>query len=160
MSLYEYFCLISTLGILSGIAILYYVLRYKPSQNQKNISLICCAALVINLGNYFSLFSDDYYGLLHASQLQNVGQIFLLTAFILFMAGYCEIVIPYYLRAALYLLNFASVIFCLTPRISNLFYKNIEYINDNVHPYLEIETGVVFVMFRIVNALFVNHTMS
>lgn len=155
MSLYEYFCLISTLGILSGIAILYYVLRYKPSQNQKNISLICCAALVINLGNYFSLFSDDYYGLLHASQLQNVGQIFLLTAFILFMAGYCEIVIPYYLRAALYLLNFASVIFCLTPRISNLFYKNIEYINDNVHPYLEIETGVVFVMFRIVNALFV-----
>ena len=59
MSLYELFCLISTLGILSGIVILYFVVRYKSSQNQKNISLICCAALVINLGNYFSLFSDE-----------------------------------------------------------------------------------------------------
>ena len=39
MSLYEGFCLISTLGILSGIGILYYVVRYKPSENQKNISL-------------------------------------------------------------------------------------------------------------------------
>ena len=155
MSLYECFCLISTLGILSGIFILYFVVRYKPSQNQKNISLICCAALVINFGNYFSLFSDDYYGLLHASQLQDVGHIFLLTAFILFMAGYCEIVIPYYLRTGLYLLNFASVIFCLTARLNALFYKNIEYVKDATHPHLEIEPGVVFILFRIVNALFV-----
>lgn len=155
MSIYECFCLISTLGILSGIGILYYVVRYKPSENQKNISLICCAALVINLGNYFSLFSDDYYGLLHASQLQNVGHIFLLTAFILFMAGYCEIVIPYYFRVGLYLLNFASVILCLAARFNNLFYKSIEYVKDSIHPYLEIEAGVVFVLFRIVNALFV-----
>lgn len=155
MSLYEGFCLISTLGILSGIGILYYVVRYKPSENQKNISLICCAALVINLGNYFSLFSNDYDGLLHASQLQNVGHIFLLTAFILFMAGYCEIVIPYYFRAGLYLLNFISVIFCLTARLNNLFYKSVEYVNDSIHPYLEIEPGVVFILFRVVNALFV-----
>ena len=155
MSLYECFCLISTLGILSGIFILYFVVRYKPSQNQKNISLICCAALFINFGNYFSLFSDDYYGLLHASQLQDVGHIFLLTAFILFMAGYCEIVIPYYLRTGLYLLNFASVIFCLTATLNTLFYKNIEYVKDATHPYLEIEPGVVFILFRIVNALFV-----
>ena len=82
MSLYELFCLISTLGILSGIVILYFVVRYKSSRNQKNISLICCAALVINLGNYFSLFSDGYSGLLHADQLQNIGHIFLLTAYI------------------------------------------------------------------------------
>lgn len=155
MSLYELFCLISCLGILSGIAILYFVVRYKSSQHQKNISLICCAALVINLGNYFSLFSSDYSGLLHANQLQNIGHIFLLTAFILFMSGYCEIVIPYYLRAGLYLLNFSSVIFCLTPSISTMFYKSITLVEGKEHPYIIVEAGVVFLLFRIVNALFV-----
>ena len=155
MSLYELFCLISSLGILSGIAILYFVVRYKSSQNQKTISLICCAALVINLGNYFSLFSQDYSGLLHANQLQNIGHIFLLTAFILFMAGYCEIVIPFYFRTCLYLLNFASVIFCLTPSINRMFYKDIVYVEDSIHPHLVIEAGPVFIMFRVVNALFV-----
>ena len=131
MSLYEFFCLISALGILSGIIVLYFVMRYKSSPNQKNICCICCAALVINLGNYFSLFSQDYSGLLHANQLQNIGHIFLLTAFILFMAGYCDIVIPYYYRAGLYLLNFVSVVFCLTQRISTLFYKNITCFRKN-----------------------------
>ena len=155
MSLYELFCLISTLGILSGIVILYFVVRYKSSRNQKNISLICCAALVINLGNYFSLFSDGYSGLLHADQLQNIGHIFLLTAFILFMAGYCEIVIPYYLRALVYMLNFTSIIFCLTPRISTMFYNKITYVADATHPYLVIEPGIIFILFRVVNALFV-----
>ena len=155
MSLYECFCLISMLGIFSGILILYFVVRYKPSRNQKNIALICCAALAINIGNYFSLFSEDYYGLLHASQLQNVGHIFLLTAFILFMAGYCEIEIPYYLRSFIYLLNFVSVLFCLTTRINDGFYKKIEFVPDSVHPYLIIEPGMVWILFRIVNALFV-----
>ena len=155
MSLYECFCLISMLGIFSGIIILYFVVRYKSSQNQKNISLICCAALVINIGNYFSLFSSDYDGLLHASQLQNVAHIFLLTVFILFMAGYCEIVIPYYLRAFLYLVNFIGVLFCLTTRINDEFYKKIEYVNDSVHPYLMIEPGMIWLIVRIVNALFV-----
>ena len=155
MSLYECFCLISMLGIFSGIIILYFVVRYKSSQNQKNISLICCAALVINIGNYFSLCSSDYDGLLHASQLQNVAHIFLLTAFILFMAGYCEIVIPYYLRAFLYLVNFIGVLFCLTTRINDEFYKKIEYVNDSVHPYLMIEPGMIWIIVRIVNALFV-----
>ena len=130
MSLYECFCLISMLGIFVGIIILYMVVRYKPSQNQKTITLICCAALVVNFGNYFSLFSSDYYGLLHASQLQHVGHIFLLTAFILFMAGYCDIEIPYYLRAFLYLLNFVSVLFCLTARINNEFYKSIQFVEN------------------------------
>lgn len=155
MTLYELFCLISSLGILSGIAILYFVVRYKSSPHQKNISLICCAALVINLGNYFSLFSMDYSGLLHADQLKNIGHIFLLTAFILFMAGYCEIVIPYYLRAFLYVLNLISVIFCLTPSISHMFYKNITLVEGYEHPYLIIEAGCVFILFRVVNALFV-----
>ena len=155
MSLYECFCLISMIGIFSGILILYFVVRYKSSQNQKNITLICCAALVINIGNYFSLFSSGYDGLLHASQLQNVAHIFLLTAFILFMAGYCEIVIPYYLRAFLYLVNFIGVLFCLTTRINDEFYKNIEYVNDSVHPYLLIEPGMIWIIVRIVNALFV-----
>ena len=143
------------LGIFVGIIILYFVVRYKPSQNQKNIALICCAALVVNIGNYFSLFSSDYYGLLHASQLQHVGHIFLLTAFILFMAGYCDIEIPYYLRAFLYLLNFVSVLFCLTARINNEFYKSIQFVENSEHPYLIIEPGMILIIFRIVNALFV-----
>ena len=155
MSLYEFFCLISALGILSGIIVLYFVMRYKSSPNQKNICCICCAALVINLGNYFSLFSQDYSGLLHANQLQNIGHIFLLTAFILFMAGYCDIVIPYYYRAGLYLLNFVSVVFCLTPRISTLFYKNITCVQNDTHPHIIVEAGIVFILFRVVNAVFV-----
>ena len=155
MSLYEFFCLVSTLGILSGTVILYYVVRYKSSQNQKNMTLICAAALAINIGNYFSLFSENYDALVHADQLQNIGHIFLLTAFIIFMAGYCEIVIPYYLKAFLYMLNFTSVIFCLTPSISKMFYKEIRLVADATHSYIVVEPGIIFILFRIVNALFV-----
>ena len=74
-----------------GVGMLYGVYQYKPSENQKNITLICSAALAIDFGNFFALNSEEYEGLLHALQLKTIGHIFVLTAFILFMAGFCKV---------------------------------------------------------------------
>ena len=94
VTLREIIELICVLCVIISIIFLYVVAKYKASLNQKNVCFICCSVLVVNLGNYFSLFSRDFESLHHALQLKTVGQIFLITAFILFMTGYCNIEIP------------------------------------------------------------------
>ena len=155
MHIHEFFELVSVIGILIGVGMLYGVYQYKPSENQKNITLICSAALAIDFGNFFALNSEEYEGLLHALQLKTIGHIFVLTAFILFMAGFCKVKIPVYLKTFLLALNFLCICLCLACNLNGLFFKKIVYISDVKYPYLEVTPGIFFLMFRIVNVLFV-----
>lgn len=155
MEIHQIFEIISVAGILIGLLMLYIVAKYKTSENQKNLVLICCATLVIDLGNFFILYSDEYEALLHGHQLITIGLIFVLTAFILFMAGYCQININQRIKNAWLILNFLSIGLCLTCNAHNLFFKKTEFINDMDNPHLEVTPGVFFLLFRIVNIVFI-----
>ena len=151
LTLHETFELISVICIFISLLFLYVVARYKASVNQKNVCLMCCSILAINLGNFFSIFSTEYEGLLHALQLKTVGQIFLITAFILFMSGYSNIELPHVYKNCLLAFNGMCIWLCITSRNTKLLFKNIEYISDVDYPYLEVTPGIVHTAFRYIN---------
>ncbi|MBQ6815549.1 MAG: response regulator [Lachnospiraceae bacterium] len=155
ISIHQWFELISVIGIFITLAIFYIVVRYKSSENQKYLMLICCATFGVNFGNFFALFSDEYQGLLHALQLKTVGHIFVLTAFILFMATFSKMVIPKYLKLFLLSLNTVSICLCLTCGRNDLFFSELKYIADAEYPYLVAEPGLFYLLFRLVNLAFV-----
>lgn len=151
ITLREIFELISVVCVVISILFLYVVAKYKASVNQKNVCFICCSVLVVNLGNYFSLFSREYESLHHALQLRTVGQIFLITAFILFMTGYCNIEIPAVPKHCLLIFNFMCVWLCITSSVNNLLFADERYISDVEYPYIEVVPGLVYTLFRYVN---------
>lgn len=155
MEIHQVFEIISIITILVGLVMLYAVAKYKTSENQKNLVLICSATLVIDLGNFFLLFSNEYQALLHGQQLVTIGLIFVLTAYILLIAGYCQIRINQYLKNAWLILNFLSIGLCLTCDRHDLFFKKIEFVNSVDNPHLDITPGIIFLIFRLVNVAFV-----
>ena len=151
ITLHQIFKIISAIGLIFGMAILYIVASYKESKNQKRMMLICSASLVINLGNYFSLFSREYEALFQANQLKIAAHICVMISFILFTAGFCEIKINKWFKTALVAFDFICMWFCVMGERSDLFYKDVRYMADAEHPYIEVYPGALYLVFRIVN---------
>ena len=155
ITLHQIFEIISVIGIVFGMAIIYIVAVYPPSINQKRMLLICNASLVINIGNFFSLFSTEYQALLQANQLKTAAHICVLMAFILFMASFCEIKLNAWLKGALVAFDFVSIIVCLMGTRTELFYKNIRYVRDVANPHIIVEPGILYIALRIINFGFI-----
>lgn len=155
ITLHQIFEIISVIGIVFGMVILYIVAAYQPSINQKRMMLICSASLVINIGNFFSLFSSEYEALLLANQLKTAGHICVLVAFILFMASFCEIKLNSWLKRAIVAFDFVCILLCLMGTRTSLFYRNIRYIQEVENPHIVVEPGILYIALRIINFAFI-----
>ena len=155
ISLHQFFEILCVIGLFVGAFALYIVASYKPSQNQKRMLLICGAAIAIYIGNFFSLFSSEYESLIRAHQLKTIGHIFLLTSFILFMTGFCNVNLYKPIEMVLVGFNFISVLACITGKATTIFYKSFTYVGDVEFPYIEIEMGIIFILVRIINFAFI-----
>ncbi len=155
ISFHQIFELLCVIGIFVGAFILYIVASYKPSQNQKRMSLVCCAAIAIYIGNFFSLFSTEFEALLRAHQMKTLGHICLLTSFIIFMTGFCNINLYKPLQTALVCFNFICVWACINGRVSPYFYKELTYVTSGEYPYINVEPGILYIIFQVVNFAFV-----
>ena len=149
--LHQIFEIISIFGIIFAMIILYVVASYKTSDHQKRMMLICSASLVINVGNFFSVFSTEFEALLRAHQLQAIGHICVITSFIIFMAGYCNIKLPRMYKVGIVGFNFVCGGGCLAGRTSYLFYKEIIYVSDVQHPYIDVVPGILYILVRLID---------
>ncbi len=155
ISLHQFFEILCVIGLFVGAFALYIVASYKPSQNQRRMLLICGSAIAIYIGNFFSLFSSEYEALIRANQLKTVGHIFLLTSFILFMTGFCNINLYKPIRNALVGFNFICVWACITGKTTPFFYDGFVYVGNVEYPYIEIEMGILYILCRIINFSFI-----
>ncbi len=151
ITVHQWFELISFIGIIFGMIIMYIVAAYKPSENQKRMLLICAASLVINFGNFFSLFSSEFEALIRANQLKTVAHICVLAVYTLFMAGFCNIRLPRFIKWGLVSFNCICALACLTSKSTGLFYEEYIYVSDVENPYILVEPGLLSISNRIIN---------
>ncbi len=152
---HQIFQIISVICLIANIIVLMVVSYYKSSRIQKLSALLATAAVAVQLGNYFTLFSTEYQGLLNALQLETVGHILVLTAFILFVNEYCNAKIPLYLQMGVIIFNVVCIGFCLSSQYHSLFFKEMVYVSDVEWPYIDPSASVFDIAYRIVNVIFI-----
>ncbi len=152
---HQIFQIISVICLIANIIVLMVVSYYKSSRIQKLSALLATAAVAVQLGNYFTLFSTEYQGLLNALQLETVGHILVLTAFILFVNEYCNAKIPLSLQMGVIIFNVVCIGFCLSSQYHSLFFKELVYVSDVEWPYIDPAASVFDIAYRIVNVIFI-----
>lgn len=152
---HQIFQLISVICLLANTVVLLVVSYYKASTIQKLGAFLASAAMAVQLGNYFAMFSFEFEGLLHALQLETVGHILVLTAFILFVNEYCGAKIPRLVQIGVVIFNLICIAFCITCRNNTLFFKELIYVSDVEHPYIVATESVLDVGYRIINVILI-----
>ncbi len=144
-----------TFCVVVSIICIFLIMRQKSSRQQQFTLMSCCCIFITTLGYWFLVQADSLSSAYLAQKIVYIGTSNVFYFVLRFTAIYCDVYIRKILRAFLLLANSAIMTLALTMDKHNLFYKSVEYISDDSGAFLQKESGLGNIMFKVMLAVYV-----
>lgn len=125
-------------------------LKMSVSQGQKYMTTFLFAVLLQNVGNLFELTAVSADAALVAIRMQYLGSCFSLLFFAQFVFYYYKAKTPTRLLRVLSVIDTAILILMWTCNYHSFFYKNMEFVDDLQHPHFLLTHGIGYIFFVII----------
>ncbi len=145
VNMYSVFLFIQFISICVAFWGLVMVLHEKGEVNYNNkmlITIVC--ACVYCVGYMLELESTTMEGALVATKVEYMGLPFATYFFALFVAEYCRIKVPRFIKAVFIAYNVLLIFCVLQCSWVHLYYKSISFSEDGLYPHLVIERGPLY----------------
>lgn len=144
-----------TLCVVVSVLCIFLIMHQKVSRQQQFTLMSGVCILAVMLGYWFLVQADDLSSASVAQKIVYVGTSNIFYFILRFIAIYCDIYIKKIFRVLLLLSNTVIMTLALTFDKHKLFYKNVEYVSTEYGAFLEKESGVGNMLFKVMMAVYV-----
>lgn len=128
--------------ILLSVWVLFVVLRCKQSYSQTMMAVLSVSIIFMCIGYLMEMAGTTLEGAVNGVALEFIGSNLAMLFYILFIAAWCEVKLPNWIKAILIIETFAACALSFPGPYQYLYYSPTAFLSDGIVPTLAIEYGV------------------
>jgi len=145
--------ILQMIGILVASVALTILIKGEPSRENRLMLCFIMIELVHNIGYLMEITATTLESALSAVKIGMVGSCYVFMLYMLFITSYCDRSLPKIFTTAIGTISTVVLIGVFTCEHHQLYYKQVQFINNGVYPQLIKVYGPIFYLYELVSVL-------